>query len=435
MDESITRYGLLKQAGIGAIGGTAALGVGPSQALGGSSSQGDASFLYVSPAGNDANDGKSWSTAKRQISSAVSSAGGSEGIIWVASGSYAPFSLIGPNNRVSVIGLGDVTVVPRNNEIGILIDNSAGTPLVGPLVENILVAGDGAKKSTIGIRLKNALRGTIRRCRIANCLVGVDLYNDASGFTERNAIENTLINNCGTGIRYYRTPTGASSFSYNNFINVGIDFCPTGIDIGSVSPAVPHPYTNSYVNVVVWGQSDNDVLVKIAGDILGSVLQLNLERLSGANVVGYDVRSNAAHTLEATLFTKFVGSFENKVRLAAGKELRWIEGRNTYVASSSAPSYERYFREGDTHPRTAISDGRIEFGDGAGPFDVGLSRSAANVLALDAGDGLQFAETRGDLAAAATNAARLYARDNGSGKTQLVVRFHTGAVVVIATEP
>jgi hypothetical protein len=29
----------------------------------------------------------------------------------------------------------------------------------------------------------------------------------------------------------------------------------------------------------------------------------------------------------------------------------------------------------------------------------------------------------------------LYAKDNGSGKTQLVVRFASGAVQVLATEP
>jgi hypothetical protein len=34
-----------------------------------------------------------------------------------------------------------------------------------------------------------------------------------------------------------------------------------------------------------------------------------------------------------------------------------------------------------------------------------------------------------------SNRARLFLNDNGSGKTQLCVRFHTGAVVVIATQP
>ncbi len=40
-----------------------------------------------------------------------------------------------------------------------------------------------------------------------------------------------------------------------------------------------------------------------------------------------------------------------------------------------------------------------------------------------------------DPAAPAANSARFYAKDNGSGKTQLVVRFPTGAVQVLATEP
>lgn len=40
-----------------------------------------------------------------------------------------------------------------------------------------------------------------------------------------------------------------------------------------------------------------------------------------------------------------------------------------------------------------------------------------------------------DPAAPATNNARLYAKDNGAGKTQLAVRFPTGAVQILATEP
>ena len=40
-----------------------------------------------------------------------------------------------------------------------------------------------------------------------------------------------------------------------------------------------------------------------------------------------------------------------------------------------------------------------------------------------------------DPAAPASNLARLFVRDNGSGKTQLCVRFPTGAIQVISTEP
>ena len=44
-------------------------------------------------------------------------------------------------------------------------------------------------------------------------------------------------------------------------------------------------------------------------------------------------------------------------------------------------------------------------------------------------------ELSADPAAPATNFGRFYFKDNGSGKTQLVARFPTGAVQVIATEP
>lgn len=47
---------------------------------------------------------------------------------------------------------------------------------------------------------------------------------------------------------------------------------------------------------------------------------------------------------------------------------------------------------------------------------------------------LEFIESS-DFAAPATDRARLYARDDGAGKTQLVVRFATGAIQVLATEP
>jgi hypothetical protein len=49
-------------------------------------------------------------------------------------------------------------------------------------------------------------------------------------------------------------------------------------------------------------------------------------------------------------------------------------------------------------------------------------------------DALEFFEIA-DTTAPAPNRGRLYVRDNGSGKSQLVIRFNTGAIQVIATEP
>lgn len=65
---------------------------------------------------------------------------------------------------------------------------------------------------------------------------------------------------------------------------------------------------------------------------------------------------------------------------------------------------------------------------------VGLSDGAGHVFYLDPASGVQATEIA-DPPAAPANSGRFYFRDNGSGKTQAVVRFATGGVQVLATEP
>lgn len=63
-------------------------------------------------------------------------------------------------------------------------------------------------------------------------------------------------------------------------------------------------------------------------------------------------------------------------------------------------------------------------------IDINLDFNAVN------GNGyIQMIEQSADAAAPTANRVRFYCKDNGSGKSQLVARFNTGAVQVIATEP
>lgn len=73
--------------------------------------------------------------------------------------------------------------------------------------------------------------------------------------------------------------------------------------------------------------------------------------------------------------------------------------------------------------------------------DTRAAATSLQVLSVDGAGNAQvfdayvaFTEIT-DPSAPSTNNARLYVRDNGAGKTQLVVRFPTGAIQVIATEP
>lgn len=79
------------------------------------------------------------------------------------------------------------------------------------------------------------------------------------------------------------------------------------------------------------------------------------------------------------------------------------------------------------HTATAGHDNAVALG-------YGVSSTAANQIEIGARH-LEGVELGADPAAPATDGFRLYAKDNGAGKTQLCVRFPTGAVQVIATEP
>jgi hypothetical protein len=70
-------------------------------------------------------------------------------------------------------------------------------------------------------------------------------------------------------------------------------------------------------------------------------------------------------------------------------------------------------------------------GDNSTDFGATTSNRVRNIFAAGYWEGTEIA----DPAAPAADKGRLYFKDNGSAKTQLVVRFPTGAVQVIATEP
>ena len=88
----------------------------------------------------------------------------------------------------------------------------------------------------------------------------------------------------------------------------------------------------------------------------------------------------------------------------------------------------------DSHGRTLAS---LRYMDDAGvvvPSDDVLDITDDAKLVLG-GRFVELTELSADPAAPAANVARLYTKDNGSGKTLLCVRFSSGAVQTVATQP
>jgi hypothetical protein len=124
-----------------------------------------------------------------------------------------------------------------------------------------------------------------------------------------------------------------------------------------------------------------------------------------------------------------------------------INGGLTVAKAGALTGAFNVTQSGDAISRYSVrNDGKVTWGDGTNSQDTNLYRSGIGIIRTDGvflvGDfhtmsasGYHGFLEIADPAAAAVNQARLYARDNGAGKTQLCVRFPTGAVQVIATEP
>lgn len=128
---------------------------------------------------------------------------------------------------------------------------------------------------------------------------------------------------------------------------------------------------------------------------------------------------------------------------SSGTLLQWNNSVYMEINSTSinfrSPSgflvglYDSYLRFGSTTGLGWCSSSAIS----AGP-DTALERSAAGVVVLTNGStgssALEFREQTAP-SAPSTNRVRIYAEDNGSGKTRLMALFPTGAAQQIAIEP
>lgn len=155
----------------------------------------------------------------------------------------------------------------------------------------------------------------------------------------------------------------------------------------------------------------------------------------------------------STLFRLLGGAAAASERFAVDKDGGlWLNGSSAAVISRRTDINQLNFH-GQNQWSTAIGASGafpgINFGATAGVYwtndipasspDIYLHRAAASILGLKAssatdGAALELHEMTAP-SAPSTNRARLYAEDNGSGKTRLMVRFPSGAAQQIAIEP
>jgi len=129
-----------------------------------------------------------------------------------------------------------------------------------------------------------------------------------------------------------------------------------------------------------------------------------------------------------------------KAGTGSNRDARFVLSNALSISNSSATNSIAYIGTASFGLASSVVL-RWASGTNAGSgHDISLRRIAASVLQLDdnagipAGSSLQLLEQTAPAAGSATS-ARIFAQDNGSGKTQLMVQFGSGAAQQIAIEP
>jgi hypothetical protein len=205
---------------------------------------------------------------------------------------------------------------------------------------------------------------------------------------------------------------------------------PGGTTILSVSGRPGDPATITLSNTVT-GSGSGTLTAQPAGtiDVIGMLVTGNWGTGS-ATSVGTGLQFQAQNAASAF---RYGVNFGASSLLSTGIGFRFASLTAARAFSvESATLEEGVAFAGGTYSNAGIYFTNPTMNYGIRFLSTGTYSTAA--IMLD-GQHIQFGERSADPSAPAANGVRFYAKDNGAGKTQLVARFATGAVQVIATEP
>lgn len=387
--------------------------------------------VYVdATAGSDANDGKSFGSAFQTIQAAITAlpqggriwlaAGATEyiptGTLDLSGGGYELFGCRTPGGTESIVlirhnfngdllSIGDSSVTVRNvllyasdtAQTGAAIKAVSSAAAGGDLhFDNVIVSGgvgfernvvlDGSAWTAFGIRKATFLNCQFFGVRTAGESIVITRgvhCNFIGGFQDQARVTDGGFGLINQGIRMLDTVTTGCNFI--GFRLLG-DF-----------------YT----------EAANDLL--FVGHITGNV-------------------TCAAGSSHNRFFGEIGGTFTNSGNASTNTKAAMQNGGNTW---RDAQNFENGISGATGGGVTLFGNansqtGYIQF---ANRFSVGVTRTEPEAGAMHTQQGVLFSERSSDPSAPATNFGMLYMKDNGAGKTQLCVRFPTGAVQVLSTEP
>jgi nitrous oxidase accessory protein NosD len=307
----------------------------------------------------------------------------------------------------------------RSDLQGILIRDTGGDIAHVSIFANDVLDNDQNDTGNDGIAVLPDQGNDITEIVIAN-----NDCSDTQGIpTQNNGINLVAVSGGGTASNIFigrnrtRNNTAGGVTIGTGYTNaVWMEETTTDLSINDIEAAVTREDDNECLRLEGYGYGPHFNMRRSAGS-RGSLSAIASQALMGQwDLGGYD------GTAWATGARIWVRSSQAWTGSAHGTEILIA---TTPTDSTTLTNRWRIIQDGSLWPVTDLD------------VDIGSSNYRVNNIyanSLLVSSLLEGAE-RTDPAAPAANKGRLYFRDNGSGKTQLVVRFNTGAIQVIATEP
>lgn len=237
----------------------------------------DGSTVYVTGAGNDANPGNSWLSAKATIQAAINSLPAKGGIVEVGYGSFAGFAIGPAQPGVTVRGRGmGQTYDPTNNVTtplhpttitgAVTVTGPAlgSPPEFGCVLEDFAI--DGANTVAIGLNINYVPRFATRRVAVDRCTTwGTQITN-----SYWLPVEQLVITRCGTAGA--ATPTGGLNLVYpanlstvqDGVFNYNVG-CAAQISAAAAVCFLSCDFSQTQTSA--WGQAGQAVVAQVGGPV------------------------------------------------------------------------------------------------------------------------------------------------------------------------
>jgi hypothetical protein len=396
------------------------------------------------PAYGAKGNGTSDDTAALQA--AVNAAAAASGEVFLPRGTYKVSAPITLAAGVGIRGSGtSVTQINATHAGAVFATATPGARTYFWRFENLRIAGPGSTTAgSVGIDLDSVSSAAMTNVEVAGFEKAIRIRSSINGGATYNRLTNVTASGCATGFSVEATGSNSTVFtncranactSYgvritdsNATIWIGgqIESCAVGFSVAATSSSLSDmtrlAFTRFESNTTAWEITSANVRYAQISYVQPFGAYSYTDSGTGTQLIGGDgLAANVARSLRQDTAGSWLFQRDNDGGAGTPTMLVRDTATSTGIPITYQAETERYtgfFFRGNR--------------GGATYFDVSAFEGS---IRMPQGGNVEFTKRSSDADQPPANTARLYLKDNGSGKAQLCVRFETGAVQVIATQP